>query len=128
MVAPGVHPRTVSVPQYPILNSAACSRSTAHTPPTSPHPSRTHSHSESTGTTHRSCCQSSAQRIIPAVLLAAVTVVKDMDELETSPKLLIQAYSPPPPRPDIPIVQHITPHLHTPREHTRLTQHDYLDP
>jgi hypothetical protein len=26
-----------------------------------------------------------AQRIVPAVLLVAVTVVKDMDEFETSP-------------------------------------------
>ncbi len=85
MVAPGVRAQTMSVPRCPILNSVACSRSTAHTPHTSP-PSLTHTHSpsESTGTTHRSCCQSSAQRIVPAaVLLVAVTVVNDMDESET---------------------------------------------
>ncbi len=68
---------------------------TAGKPPSLTH---THSHSESTGTTHRSCCQSSAQRIVlAAVLLVAVTVVKDMDEFETSPLLKISAYSPPPP-------------------------------
>ncbi len=90
----------------------------------------THSHSESTGATHRSCCWSSAQRIVPvAVLLVAVKVAKDIDEFEIPPEMLwIWAYSPPPPPPDIRIVQqHNTQHLHTPREHMRLTQHDYLD-
>ncbi len=126
-----MHARAVRVPdsQQRGLLTQYCS----HTADKHPIP---HAHTQPLGihwqfgTTNRPCCQSSAQRIIPAVLLAAVTVVKDMDELETSPSpLKIQAYSPPPsPPPDIPIVQHITPHLHTPREHARLTQHDYLDP
>ncbi len=80
-----------------ILNSAACQRSTAHTADKPPFLTHTHNPSESTGTTHRSCCQSSARHIIPAVLLVAVTVVKDMDEFNTSPELLLMlAYSPPP--------------------------------
>ncbi len=61
-------------------------------------------------------------------MLVAVTVVKDMDEFDTLPEPLpMSAYSPPPSPPDIPIVQHTAPHLHTPREHARLTQYDYLD-
>jgi hypothetical protein len=41
--------------------------------------------------------------IIPAVLLVAVTVVKDMDEFDTLPEPLpMSAYSPPPPPPDKP--------------------------
>jgi hypothetical protein len=66
---------------------------TADKPPSLMH---THSPSESNGTTHRPCCQSSARRIVPAVLLVAVTVVKDIDEVETSPPLTISADSPPP--------------------------------
>ena len=124
-----MHARTVSVPdsQQRGLLTQHCSH-TADKPPSLTHTQPLGIHWQF-GPTHRPCCQSSAQRIVPAVLLAAVTVVKDIDEFETPSKmLLIPAYSPPPSPPDIPIVQHITPHLHTPREHARLTQHDYLDP
>ncbi len=74
------------------LPTQYCSHN-ADKPPSLTH---THSHSESTATTHRSCCQSSDRRIVPAaVLLVAVTVVKDIDEFETSLPW-ISAYSPPP--------------------------------
>jgi hypothetical protein len=69
--------------QQRCLLTQYCSQTADKHPIIDPSPTYTHSYSESTGTTHRSCCQSSAQRIIPAVLLAAVTDVNEMDEFET---------------------------------------------
>ncbi len=88
MVAPGVHAQTMSVPDS--LQRGLPTQYCSHTDDKPPSLTHTHSpsESESTGNTHRPCCWSSApQLIVPALLLIAVTAVKDMDEFETSPSL-----------------------------------------